>query len=476
MSEFLHGVKTTEALAGVKPINAPPTAVVGLVGTAPTFLTGGNPDDKFSLVTSDRHAAAFGPDIPGFTIPNALNAILAYGSARVIVVNVFDPELHSASVTDEAVTLDDSGQAQLANMGIISAVVSYQGQSITEGADYKLDRATGVIKRVKDGAIPPKAALTVTYEYGDPSKVTNAKIIGAINDAGLRSGMQLFLESASTLGYKPRILIAPGFSTQKSVQDALDSLAHKLKGQTYFDVPVGTTIMQAIAGRGGEGGINLGTESARTVWCYPHVGVVSPRTGEVVLEPFSQHLAGLACSVDISSGFWVSPSNQPLRSIEKLETAVRWDPSDPNCEANLLNAVGIVTVVRPFGGSFRAWGNRSAAWPTETHPINFINVRVVADYLNEVVERAALSYIDKPLSRPTLNALAEDVLSEIKRLVASGALVGGDFTWPPEDNPVSELALGHATYQLTFMPPVPMEAVKIRSVIDTTWLNNLYQA
>jgi len=474
VSEFQHGVKTTETLAGIRPINAPPTAVVGLVGTAPIFLGTVEAGDALGLVTSDRHAATYGPDIPGFTIPNALNAILAYGAGRVIVVNVFDPDVHKTAVTDEEITLDDNGQAALAHMGIISAEVSLLGVVVPD-TNYTLDRATGVIKRKRDGTIPPEAVLTVSYEYGDPSKVTNAEIIGATDSAGLRSGMQLFLEAPSTLGFKPRIFIAPGYAAQKSVQTALDNLANKLKGQAYFDVPIGTTILQAIAGRGGEGNVNLGTDSARAVWCYPHLGVVSPRTEETVLEPFSQHLAGLACSVDVSQGFWVSPSNQSLRGVERLETPVQWDPSDPNCEANLLNAVGIVTAVRPFGGSFRAWGNRSAAWPTETHPINFINVRVVADYLHEVVERAALIYIDKPLTKATLNALREDVLAEIRKLVRDGALVGGEFTWPPEDNPQNELALGHATYQLTFMPPVPMEAVKISSVIDTAWLSALYQ-
>ena len=474
MAEFMHGVKTTEALAGVRPINAPPTAVVGLVGTAPNFLGSVKPDGKLGLVTNDRHAAAYGPDIPGFTIPNALNAILNYGAGRIVVVDVFDPETHKTAVVDEVIVLDDSGQAALTHAGIISAEVFYHGAPV-DATDYTLDRATGVIKRKRDGILPPLATLTVSYEYGDPGKVTTSEIIGAVTEAGLRSGMQMFLDAPSTLGFKPRIFIAPGYASLKSVQTALEVLANKLKGQAYFDVPIGTTVLQAIAGRGGEGVVNLGTESARAVWCYPHLGVIDPKTEATVLEPFSQHLAGLACSVDVSQGFWVSPSNKPLIGIERLETPVQWDPSDSNCEANRLNGVGIVTAVRPFGGSFRVWGNRSAAWPTEPHPINFISVRVVADYLHEVVERAALVYIDKPLTKPTLNALKEDVMAELRTLVRNGALVGGDFTWPPEDNPINELALGHATYQLTFMPPVPMEAVKISSVIDTTWLSALYQ-
>ena len=120
------------------------------------------------------------------------------------------------------------------------------------------------------------------------------------------------------------------------------------------------------------------------------------------------------------------------------------------------------------------WGNRSAAWPSETHPINFINVRVVADYLHEVAERALLRYMDRPLTKPVLNSAREDVLGAIENMVRQGALLGGSFRWPEDENPITELALGHVFYELSFLPPPPIDKMTVRMSIDTAWLKNLY--
>ncbi|MDR0498393.1 MAG: phage tail sheath subtilisin-like domain-containing protein [Holophagales bacterium] len=473
MAGYHHGIEINETLSGIRGVNAPPTAVIGLIGTAPNFL-GAKPDGKPVLVTSDKTAADFGPDLPGYTIPNALNAILDYGTARVIVIDVFDPSTHKSQVTGETVTLDDRGNGQLTNMGIITATVSYQGTAVTEGTDYKLDSVYGIITRMKDGALPPKAELTVTYEYGDPSLVTGKEVAGGINAAGLRTGIQAFADVPSRLGYKPRILIAPGYPIGSSVATALLSMAEKLRAHAYLDVPVGATIQQVIEGRGPDGVINLGTSTPRAVLCYPQVEVMDKRTEQPVMEPYSQNLAGLACNVDMTVNFWTSPSNHELRRVQALETPIQWSVNDPNCEANLLNEVGIVTIVRPFGKGFTTWGNRSAAWPSETHPINFINVRVVADYLQECVERILVGYMDRPLTKPVLNSAREDVLGIIENLIRQGALIGGSFTWPEAENPISEMSLGKVFYELSFLPPLPIDKITVRAAIDTTWLKNLY--
>jgi len=474
MAGYHHGIEIKETLAGVRGVNEPPTAVVGLIGTAPTFLSSADPGDKPRLVNSDKVAAAFGPDLPGYTIPNALNAIMDYGTARVVTINVFDPERHKTNVESEPVTLDGSGRGQLANMGVIGATLVSDSRELTEGTDYKLDRAYGVVTRVKGGSLPANAAITATYEYGDPSKVTSADIIGAVDEAGLRSGMQAFGDVSNRLGYKPRILLAPGHTFGTSVATAQLSLAERLRAQAYMDVPYGATIQQVIEGRGPDGIINLGTSSARAVLCFPRVEVMDRRTSLPVFEPMSQNLAGLACHIDATENYWTSPSNHEFRRVQALETPIQWDISDPNCEANLLNEVGIVTVVRPFGKGFQACGNRSAAWPSETHPINFINVRVVADHLQTCVERIMLAYMDRQMTKPVLRAAREDVLALIRSLARQGALLGGSFEWPEADNPVSELSLGHVFYELSFLPTLPIDKITIRASIDTKWLNMLY--
>jgi phage tail sheath protein FI len=476
MAGYLHGIQQLESLDGPKGANAPSTAVVGLVGVAPNFLGSGagHPAGRPVLVTSDRDAAAFGPRVPGYDIPGALATILSYGFARIAVIDVFDPELHSSEVSDEAVALGEAGEAALANVGIISAEVKLGGSAVVDGEDYTLDRATGRIRRLRGGSIPPNAALTVSYVYGDPSKVTGTETIGGVDAAGLRHGMQAILDVPTSLGCKPRILLTPSHAAGSSVAAALVAMAERTRAHAFLDVPPGATVAQCIEGRVGEGAIDLGTDSARVVLCYPYVEVMDPATETKALEPFSQHLAGLACSVDALEGFWVSPSNHSIPGVVGLETPVQWSLSDPTSEANRLNEVGIVTAVRPPNRGFTVWGNRSAAWPSQTHPINFISVRVVADYLQETAERVLMSYMDRPLNKPTLNSAREDMLGVMEDLKRKGALIGGSFIWPEDDNPLTELSLGNATYEMSFLGPLPIDKITVKGSIDTSWLRSLY--
>jgi phage tail sheath protein FI len=472
---FMHGIETIEEAKGLRSVVPSPTCVIGLVGTAPGFLgteTGGKP----TVVTNYREAAMFGPDIRGYTIPNALKRILAYGSAMVIVVDVFNKEKHTKAIEGETLALSDCGEGKLANQGLADFTLTMNGVELRRDVDYTLDTAAGTIKRIKAGAIPPAGAnLLAAYTCADFAKVLTSEIIGGCDITGAKTGMLALYDTQSTLGVKARLLIAPGFAAAGSAAGAaLVSAADKLRGRALLDVPYGVTVAEAIQGRGEGGIVNLGVSSGRAELCYPYVKILDDNE-EIALEPLSQHLAGLASSVDAREGYWVSVSNHELTGIIGLDQPVDWSLNDPNCEANRLNAVGITTVVRPFGSGFRAWGNRSAAFPTDTHPLNFNCVRNVADIIHDAVESAMLPWIDKPLNKPVLEAIRESILAFLDACKNKGAILGGSFDWPPEDNPIDELALGHATYALSFLPPTPLERVTVKSSIDTAWLKKLYE-
>ncbi len=73
-ANFLHGIETIEIDQGPRPITEVRTAVIGLVGIAPT-----GPAQQCVLVTNDVQAAQFGKQIPGFNIPQSLDHIFAQG-------------------------------------------------------------------------------------------------------------------------------------------------------------------------------------------------------------------------------------------------------------------------------------------------------------------------------------------------------------------------------------------------------------
>jgi phage tail sheath protein FI len=478
-ASYLHGVETIESAAGVRPVLPPPTCVVGLVGTAPHPL-GTNTRGKATLVTNHAQAAAFGPDVPGYTIPNALKRILAYGSALVVVVDVFDPELHGRAVENEIVRIAENGEARLANAGVWGVSLVMDGETLTEGEDYTLDAAAGIVRRVKASAkLPPGGAPLATYQCADfegRADEIRAAVVGGESAAGERTGVQALFDAPATLGVKPTRLIAPGFATPNTaVGTALVGAAERLRSRAILDVPPGVTVAEVIASRSGAdapGVPALGMSNGRAEICFPFVRVPGPGDG-LVLEPMSQHIAGLACSVDAREGFWCSVSNHELLGVVGLDVPIEWSLSDPNCEANRLNAVGVTCAVRPPNAGFRAWGNRSTAFPVETHPVNFNCVRDTADIIHAAIERSMLPWLDRPLSRPLLGSIRESVLLYLDGLLAKGAIMGHSFDWPKEDNPEDRLAMGHVTYALSFLPALPMERVTIKSSIDTAWLRNL---
>ena len=102
-ASFLHGIEVLEVDSGPVPVTVVKSAVIGLVGTAPSWAVAAPASvpaiNTPTLVSSARDAANFGPLVRGYTIPYALAAIQNQGAGQAIVVNVFrsDPAFHLGS-------------------------------------------------------------------------------------------------------------------------------------------------------------------------------------------------------------------------------------------------------------------------------------------------------------------------------------------------------------------------------------------
>lgn len=466
---YHHGIETVEDLSGPRPVRTVKSAVIGIVGTAPA----GAFNEPVRLY-SEQDAAQFGPDLPGFTIPQALKRWAEGGAGTVIVINVLDPETHVDAVADEDVTFHAvTGRAKLAH-GAISDLVLTDGVAVTYvlNTDYEiLDALKGEIRALPGGAIALGSTKVADYNHLDPSQVLAADIIGEIDIDGNRSGIEAFRLCQTLFKFKPKILIAPGYSSQNSVRAALDTMAQKLRGVALADAPAGTTVTQAIAGRGAAGAINFNTNSGRTVLLHPHIKAFDPSTGGERLEPYSQHFASVICRTDLARGFWKSPSNEPIPSALGLEFPITGSPNEVDSEANALNEVGITTIMNEDG--ILTWGNRTAAWPSETHPINFLSVRRTADMIEESIELAQRPFVDEPGSPAMITTVQETVAAYLRLLVQRGAILDGRVWWDPAENPPEQLALGNYTWCYDFMPPTPMERITNKARINMGYLAQL---
>ncbi|KVO25409.1 phage tail protein [Burkholderia ubonensis] len=470
-ANYLHGVETIEKETGSRPVKVVKSAVIGLIGTAPI-----GPVNKPVQSLSDRDAAQFGPQLTGFTIPQALDAVYDYGTGTVIVINVLDPAVHKSNAPSEPITFDPAtGRAKLAHPAAANLVLKNDSGSATyaEGTDYGVDLVSGVITRMKTGTIPAGAAAKATYDYADPTKVTAADIIGAVNAAGIRTGMKALKDTYNLYGYLAKILIAPAYCTQNSVAVELEAMAGQIGAIAYIDAPIGTTFAQVLAGRGPVGTINFNTSSDRVRLCYPHVKVYDSETNAERLEPLSSRAAGLRARVDLDKGYWWSSSNQQLVGVTGVERPLSAMIDDPQSEVNLLNEQGITTVFNSYGSGLRLWGNRTAAWPTVTHMRNFENVRRTGDVINESLRYFSQQFIDVPIDQAVIDSLVESVNGFGRKLIGDGALLGFKAWFNPARNPKEELSAGHLLISYKYTVPPPLERLTYETEITSEYLLTL---
>lgn len=467
-ANYLHGVETIELNIGPRPISVVKSAVIGLVGVAPQ-----GPKQTLTLVQSSADASQFGASLPGFNIPQALSAIQKQGAGTVLVVNVFDPVLNTQNATDTLTV--ENGKASLSSAPIYdgdNVLDVTDGDEITYvlGEDYNINDY-GVITIIPGGAISEGATLVCNYKAFDPSSVSNSQLIGEV-DGGDYYGMAVLDLSFSTFGFNPRILIAPGYSALKAISSELLVYADKFRAHAVIDSVEGDTPTQAISARG-DVDEAFSTSSKRAILTYPRLKAYDAATDDNAVVPYSAYFAGVIAATDNKDGYWYSPSNREIKGITGVERIITAAVNDANTEANLLNEKGIVTVFNSFGTGLRTWGNRSAAFPTNTAPGNFIAVQRTADIMHESLELAMLQYVDQPLNNALIDAIRDSTNSFMRTLVQRGAVIDGECTYDPAKNPPTELAAGHVTFDITFMPPTPAERITFESYIDINLLRSL---
>jgi phage tail sheath protein FI len=485
-ANYLHGIETIRMQVGARSVQVVKSAVTGAI-----VLAAQGPVNEPTLILSDTAAAQFGVDMWEFGVTAAATCAANFNQGRpsygvMLVVNVLDPAVHVSAAAPENLTFDAATDiADLSYPAVSGLVLKNAGETATYllGTDYALDAQLGRVIRLPAGAIAAGATVRASaYEYLDPSRVVYSDIVGTTDVGGNRSGLQAFLDCFQLYGFFPKRLVCPVYSTLASVSAAMTSMAERIRARAYIDAPVGITPAQAITGRGPAGSINFNTSSQRAKLHYPHIKMPfsSPwDSGQSIfdnqtrLEPLSIHAAGLGNAVDIDQGYWWSSSNHEIQGIVGLERKISAMVNDPSTEANALNEAGITTVFNAFGTGFRLWGNRSAAWPTDTSPENFESVLAVGDIIDESIEYASLQFLDQPVNNAWIDARCETVNQFLRKLVGDGAILDGRCWYDQGDNPPTEIANGHVVFRRDFLAPFPAERITDKVSVNLNYLKSL---
>lgn len=397
-------------------------------------------------------------------------------TASGAVVTITAPTGSGASVNGNSITATATGTIAGTSTNFSGGVTAVDDDIVyTAGTDYTIDELGNITILASTSTIEEGATLKVTYRKFNSASINSSRLIGTIDGGtGVKTGMKLFKDAYNMYGFKPKILITPGYSSLNSVATEMIAVANEHKAIALLDAPVGTTVAGAITGRGPLGSINFNTSSERAFLLYPHWNVYNPVKDANELQPYSQFMAGVIASTDLRRGYWKSPSNEEILGVQGPERVISFAINDASTQANQLNEAGITCYASSFGTGFRTWGNRTAAWPTNTNVKNFLVIRRIADIVHESIELAMIQFVDEPLdpaNRVTIDAILDSVNNFIRTLIGRGALLQNSrCEFDPAKNPADVLAAGQIVFDLVFMGPTPAERITFESFVDQSLL------
>ena len=401
-----------------------------------------------------------------YTVDEAAGTVSRVGTGDIaaadstIYVTYEDANGNPITVGDVALV---GGAVDLQARNISNVVVRRATAAVTyvEDTDYAVNGAAGTVTRIEGGAIAAGADLSIGYDVPDETRITAADIEGGVDaGTGAYTGISALLGAASALGHTPRILIAPGYSSTKSVADALISVAGRLRATAPIEGP-STTDEAAQTYRNDFG-------SRRAFLVDPDVQIAGD-DGKPVSAPNSAYVAGVIAKSDAERGFWWSPSNREILGMVGTERPIDFALGDKNARANLLNENEVATIIRERG--FRLWGNRTCSADPKWA---FLSVVRTADILNDSLLRAHLWAVDRNISRTYFDDVSEGVNAYIRELVGLGALLGGQCYPTPELNTKESVAAGRVYFDIEFTPPPPAERVTFRSRLTNDYLETLF--
>ena len=499
-TQFLHGAELIEISTGTRTIKTANTGVIGIVGTAPNALPETKASYKYGIVAANNALTITSKLVgnAGNTIslalldPKANNAALSINVAGRDISATLATSAMGAITTTAAQLLAALAANPAANAlisvantatssgaGVISAVrKSYLAGGVDEA--FPLNKpvliagSTAEAAKLGVGGTLPDAlksildqtgaiVIVIRVAAGADDIATTANVIGGTDAmTGQYQGCYAFLGCESVVGYAPRILIAPGFTHQRTnganlVVSNLVPIADRLRAVIVADGP-STNDSAAIAYAGDFG--------SRRIYLVDPRATRTDSNGDAMFVYSSAIVAGLIAKSDNERGFWYSPSNQEISGISGTERPIDFAMGDPASRANLLNENRVATIIRQSG--FRLWGNYTLSSDPRWQ---FLCVLRTADAINDAILRAHLWAVDQGITKAYETEVSENVRAYLRDLVKIGAIIGGDC-WPCKElNTPEQIAQGNVYFDFDFTPVYPAQRVTFRSRMHNGYLS-----
>jgi phage tail sheath protein FI len=453
--QYLHGLETIELDDGIRPVETIKSSVIGLVGTAPDADVSKFPLNTPVPIFADALKAQ---DLKSSgTLLDAVDAIFSQKSAVVVVTRV-------AEGVTPAETWSNAVGSPTARTGIWSLLNARPTLKVIPklliAPGLTSDRPTNGVAsiNVTDGGTGyVGSSTTVTFAAAPAGGRTATGVAQVV--AGVVTGIAITdpgfgytVTPAVTIGGAGTGATATatlGF-VANPVAKALEAITARLRAVAFVDGP-GTNYQAAVDYRGDFG-------SQRVMVIDPGVLHFDIESSTYVSRPSSAYAAGIQSRVDEEKGFWFPFSNNEIQNIGGPGRPVDFMPNDRDCEANMLNAAQVTTIIHDDG--FRFWGLRG----TGNDPLwAQLAVRRTADMVYESLERAERVRMDKPFSYQLLGGIENDVNDYLSLLRARGALIGGTCWIDPSVNTPATFAAGELTVDFDLEPPASLEHLQFRA-------------
>lgn len=467
---MLHGIDTIRKKAK-QPLQNSQTNIVCVLGTVPTFLLS-NDNKTLNTPVPIRNyqdvAKYAGENLPNFTMYDALETVLTESNgATIYMINVFDENTHKTSVEDETHT-PSASKFDISHVGLTNLTVIVEENKGVLNTDYELTQnATSTTIELISNDFKNATSVVCSYTYADVTKVADSDFVGAVAQNGTRTGSKAIYNVSQLYGDDVNIIIAPKYSASTAVRNALVAVAEDLKARVYLDCPQGTTVNTALTTRN----TDLICSSQNAYMALPWVYRYNGYTNQDELKPISPVLAGLRVKLNKTQDIAKSIDNTKSSTITGLEFPVEFILNKENTESNALNAVGIATVIN-WKGTYRIWGARNCAYPSETGIETFDSVIDTANFIEKTIENGSFQCVGAKVTR----AFIDDVLEKIKAKFNEwknpevGLILDGD-AWYDEDLNTSEnIANGYIRFNYDFCPPSVAEHIRYQSYINIKYI------
>lgn len=313
--------------------------------------------------------------------------------------------------------------------------------------------------------------IVVRVEEGTDDE-TRVNIRGKVDATGKYLGAYAFLVAESVTAYRPRILIAPGFTGERKYNEAggtytanavvseLVGIAERLRAVIIADGPNTTDDEAKLYAKDFDSG---------RIYVVDPACLIENDAGAIVTDNSSARVAGLIAKTDNEKGWWWSPSNQPINGIVGTARSVDFVLGDTSSSANLLNQNNVATIV--YQNGYRLWGNRTLSSDSK---YQFLCVRRTADIIQDSLLAAHLWAVDRGITRNYVKEVVAGVNAYLRSLVTKGAILGGSCWCDSDTNSAADIADGKIVFDFDFTPVYPAEHVTFQSRLVNDYVQEIF--